>query len=184
MSALTVRLPDDIHQRLKALARSRGTTLNGLIDEMATMMLAEFDAETRFHLRAARRCWRCWRCWRRLSCSDHRNQTPARVKIDWLDGERAGCELPLRQIVFRHQDHTGRSISDGRPRRRRHWIRVRTRHKTNRRSCFAHRRLPELQCNPPRQSQRNDHQHAHGHGHEPWCNDHRQAEYEHIDNLY
>jgi predicted transcriptional regulator len=54
MSALTVRLPDDKHQRLKALARSRGTTLNRLIDEMTTQMLAEHDAETRFRLRAAR----------------------------------------------------------------------------------------------------------------------------------
>lgn len=54
MSALTVRLPDDKHQRLRALAESRGTTLNRLIDEMATVMLAEFDAETRFKLRAAR----------------------------------------------------------------------------------------------------------------------------------
>lgn len=54
MSALTVRLPDDKHQRLRALAQSRGTTLNRLIDEMATAMLAEFDTETRFKLRAAR----------------------------------------------------------------------------------------------------------------------------------
>ena len=54
MSALTVRLPDDKHQRLRALAQSRGTTLNRLIDEMTTMMLAEFDAETRFKLRAER----------------------------------------------------------------------------------------------------------------------------------
>jgi len=54
MSALTVRLPDDKHQRLRALAKSRGTTLNRLIDDMATVMLAEFDAETRFKLRAAR----------------------------------------------------------------------------------------------------------------------------------
>lgn len=54
MSALTVRLPDDKHQRLRALAESRGTTLNRLIDEMTTVMLAEFDAETRFKLRAAR----------------------------------------------------------------------------------------------------------------------------------
>lgn len=52
MSALTVRLPDDKHQRLRALAESRGTTLNRLIDDMATAMLAEFDAETRFKLRA------------------------------------------------------------------------------------------------------------------------------------
>lgn len=54
MSALTVRLPDDKHQRLRALAESRGTTLNRLIDDMTTVMLAEFDAETRFKLRAAR----------------------------------------------------------------------------------------------------------------------------------
>jgi len=54
MTALTVRLPDDKHRRLRALAESRGTTLNRLIDDMATAMLAEFDAQTRFKLRAAR----------------------------------------------------------------------------------------------------------------------------------
>jgi predicted transcriptional regulator len=58
MSALTVRLPDDKHARLRALAQSRGTTLNRLIDEMTTMMLAahqnERDAEVRFRLRAAK----------------------------------------------------------------------------------------------------------------------------------
>ena len=54
MSALTVRLPDDKHQRLRALAQSRGTTLNRLIDDMATALLAEFDAQTRYTLRAAR----------------------------------------------------------------------------------------------------------------------------------
>lgn len=52
MSALTVRLPDDKHQRLRLLARSRGTTINRLIDEMASLMLADFDAETRFLARA------------------------------------------------------------------------------------------------------------------------------------
>ena len=50
MSALTVRLPDDKHDRLRALAQSRGTTVNRLIGEMTTMMLAEHDAETRFRL--------------------------------------------------------------------------------------------------------------------------------------
>lgn len=54
MAALTVRLPDDKHLRLKALAKNRGTPLNRLIDEMTTLMLAEFDAETRFRLRAKR----------------------------------------------------------------------------------------------------------------------------------
>lgn len=54
MTALTIRLPDDKHQRLKELSRRRGTSLNRLIDEMATLMLAEFDAETRFALRSER----------------------------------------------------------------------------------------------------------------------------------
>ena len=53
MTALTVRLADDKHRRLKALAKSRGTPLNRLIDEMTTLMLAEFDTETRFRGRAA-----------------------------------------------------------------------------------------------------------------------------------
>ena len=54
MAKLTLRLPDDKHQRLRALSRSRGTTLNRLLDEMATLMLAESGAETRFKLLAAR----------------------------------------------------------------------------------------------------------------------------------
>jgi predicted DNA-binding protein len=54
MSALTVRLPDEKHKRLKALAKSRGTPLNRLIDDMTTLMLAEFDAETRFQIRSSR----------------------------------------------------------------------------------------------------------------------------------
>lgn len=54
MTALTVRLPDDKHQRLRALAESRSTTPDRLIEGMATVKLNEFDAETRFKLRAAR----------------------------------------------------------------------------------------------------------------------------------
>ena len=54
MSAITIRLPDDKYQRLKALSRHRGTSMNRLMDEMATLLLAEFDMETRFALRAAR----------------------------------------------------------------------------------------------------------------------------------
>jgi hypothetical protein len=52
MSALTLRLPDDKHSRLRALAQSRGTSVNRLLDEVTTLLLAEFDAETRFRLRA------------------------------------------------------------------------------------------------------------------------------------
>ncbi|MBL8504690.1 MAG: toxin-antitoxin system HicB family antitoxin [Rhodocyclaceae bacterium] len=54
MSALTIRLPDDKYRRLKELSQRRHTSVNRLIDEMATLMLAEFDAETRFQLRAER----------------------------------------------------------------------------------------------------------------------------------
>lgn len=54
MSTVTLRLPDGKHQRLKDLARQQGVSLNRLLDEAATLMLAEYDAETRFRLRAAR----------------------------------------------------------------------------------------------------------------------------------
>lgn len=54
MTTLTVRLPDEKHRRVKALVKSRGTPLNRLIDEMTTLMLAKFAAETRFQLRAVR----------------------------------------------------------------------------------------------------------------------------------
>lgn len=54
MSALTLRLPADKHARLKTLARRRGTSVNRLMEEMATLMIAESDAETRFLARAAR----------------------------------------------------------------------------------------------------------------------------------
>lgn len=54
MSALTLRLPDDKHERLRALAQSRGTSVNRLLDEVTTLLLAEYDAETRFRLRVER----------------------------------------------------------------------------------------------------------------------------------
>jgi len=54
MSTLTVRLPDDKHERLKILARQRGISLNKLMDEMATRLLTEYDTYTRFKIRASR----------------------------------------------------------------------------------------------------------------------------------
>jgi predicted DNA-binding protein len=48
MSVLTIRLPNEKHERLKALAKARGMSLNKLIEELSTIALAEFDAETRF----------------------------------------------------------------------------------------------------------------------------------------
>lgn len=54
MTALTIRLQSDKHERLREISRRRGTSVNRLIDEMTTLMLAEFNAETRFLLRAKR----------------------------------------------------------------------------------------------------------------------------------
>lgn len=54
MSTLTIRLPDDQHERLKALAEAQGISLNKLFEAFSTKALAEFDAETRFRLRAVR----------------------------------------------------------------------------------------------------------------------------------
>ncbi len=54
MATLTVRLPDDKHERLKILARQRGISLNKLMDEMATRLLTEYDTHTRFQIRASR----------------------------------------------------------------------------------------------------------------------------------
>lgn len=54
MTTVTLRIPDEKHARLRLLAESRGVSVNKLMDEAATVMLAEFDAETRFKTRAAR----------------------------------------------------------------------------------------------------------------------------------
>ena len=53
MTTMTIRLPDDKHERLRQLARQRRISLNKLIEELTTMALAEFDAEIRFRARAA-----------------------------------------------------------------------------------------------------------------------------------
>ncbi len=54
MATMTIRLPDSKHDRLRRLAESHGVSLNKLVDEWASMALAQFDAETRFKARAAR----------------------------------------------------------------------------------------------------------------------------------
>lgn len=54
MATLTIRLPDDKHERLKELARRRNTSVNKLMEELSTIALAEFDAETRFRAMAAK----------------------------------------------------------------------------------------------------------------------------------
>jgi len=54
MATMTIRIPDDKHSRLKALARYRHVSVNKLIEELSTQALAEFDSEVRFRALAAR----------------------------------------------------------------------------------------------------------------------------------
>jgi predicted transcriptional regulator len=54
MATLTIRIPDDKHNRLKQLAESRGVSVNKLIEELSTIALTEFDTYNRFQLMAAR----------------------------------------------------------------------------------------------------------------------------------
>ena len=54
MATLTIRMPDDKHNRLKALAQYRHVSVNKLVEELSTQALAEFDSEVRFRALAAR----------------------------------------------------------------------------------------------------------------------------------
>lgn len=54
MGTLTIRLPEDQHARLRALAKSRGISLNKLFEEFSTRAITEFDMEMRFRMLAAR----------------------------------------------------------------------------------------------------------------------------------
>ena len=53
MSNITLSLSDDKHERLQLLAKSRGVSLDKLMDEWATIALAEFDANSRLMALAA-----------------------------------------------------------------------------------------------------------------------------------
>ncbi|MAR89836.1 MAG: toxin-antitoxin system HicB family antitoxin [Pseudomonadales bacterium] len=53
MATLTVRLPDDKHERLKALAAHKKISINKLMEDLATQALSEFDSEVRFRALAA-----------------------------------------------------------------------------------------------------------------------------------
>lgn len=53
MAVVTIRLPDNKHDRLKALAKRRKMSLNKLFEELSTQALAEFDSEVRFRALAA-----------------------------------------------------------------------------------------------------------------------------------
>jgi predicted DNA-binding protein len=48
MKTLTIRIPDDKHNRLKHLAESQGISINKLMEELSTIALTEFDTQNRF----------------------------------------------------------------------------------------------------------------------------------------
>ena len=55
MAILTIRIPDDKHSHLKALAQHRHVSAaNKLVEELSTQALAEFDSEVRFRALAAK----------------------------------------------------------------------------------------------------------------------------------
>jgi len=54
MSTLTIRLPDDTAERLKAMAKSRGLSVNKLIEEMSAQAIAVWDIEVHFRAMAAK----------------------------------------------------------------------------------------------------------------------------------
>ena len=54
MSTLTIRLPDDTHDRVKEIARRRGISVDKLMEELSTIAIAQHAAETRFRALAAR----------------------------------------------------------------------------------------------------------------------------------
>lgn len=53
MATLTIHLSDDQAERLKAFARSKGVSVNKLMEDLSTAALAEFDTFTRFNAMAA-----------------------------------------------------------------------------------------------------------------------------------
>ncbi len=53
MRSLTIRLPDDTAALLKDLARSRGQSMNKLIEELSAQALAAWDTENHFRAVAA-----------------------------------------------------------------------------------------------------------------------------------
>ncbi|MEC5216497.1 putative DNA-binding ribbon-helix-helix protein [Actimicrobium sp. GrIS 1.19] len=53
MSILTIRLPDNTTDRLKSMARSRGLSVNKLVEEMSAQALAAWDTENRFRTLAS-----------------------------------------------------------------------------------------------------------------------------------
>lgn len=53
MSTLTIRLPDETAERLKALAKSRGLSVNKMVEQFSAYALAAWDTENHYRALAA-----------------------------------------------------------------------------------------------------------------------------------
>ena len=53
MSTVTLRLPEDVANRLKNVAEARGVSVNKLITEISIQALAAYDTENRFKVMTA-----------------------------------------------------------------------------------------------------------------------------------
>jgi hypothetical protein len=101
MSALIIRLPVEKRTRLKLVAKSRKVSVSKLIEEMATILLADFDAETRFELRAAART-RSSRGRTRASgrsCGET-SAREAQVKFGWKRGTHPPSPSDFRLVAL------------------------------------------------------------------------------------
>jgi len=54
MATLTIRLQDAHRDRLAAMAKQRGVSLNKLMEELSVRALAEHDTKMRFRMRTGR----------------------------------------------------------------------------------------------------------------------------------
>ena len=45
---MTIKLGDEQHERLRRLAKSKGMTVKQFLQELSSIVIAQFDAETRF----------------------------------------------------------------------------------------------------------------------------------------
>jgi len=102
MSTLTIRLPDTKHERLKAFARTRGVSVNKLVEELATVALAQADAE-------ASPRWAC-------SCSTSLIERPSSVGDGW---PRFGVDvfrvLSTHRAIKRNDSTVSLTVKSRRP---------------------------------------------------------------------
>jgi hypothetical protein len=78
ISTLTIRFPDDTAEPLKTLARTRGLSVNKLVEELSVQALAAWDTESRFRGMAAQ--------------GNVRHALAVLERLDRMDGEQSSAE--------------------------------------------------------------------------------------------